>query len=146
MRVQVVLKDHGRGGCIELLFSHAPIPLAKRKTTLRFDTREPLILQRDRQGGPRFEAARKLFDARSHLVRRAIEVPRQADDNGCHAILLARETRDLGRRHLDRIALESFRRQHTQRSRQRTRGIAHRDADATVTDIKPDDPHRVTLY
>ena len=144
--IKIILKNDRRGGRINTLLAHPPVLLAECEPAFSFPAREPLVLQRDWERGPRRELARKPFDASCHVGRSAIEASRQADDDGNDAVFFTRKARNLVGSHLDGVHIEPARTQHAVRPRQRPGDIGHRHADAPLTDIEPDDPHALTLY
>ena len=144
--IKIVLKNDGRGRRIEALLAHPPILLAEREPAFGFQAREPLVLQRDRKRGPRFELACKLFHATRHVGRSAIEASRQTDDDRSDTVFFPGEARNLGGGHLYGIYIEPGRTKHAERPGQRPGDIGHRYADTPLTHIQPDDPHALTLY
>ena len=144
--IKIILKNDRRGGRIKALLPRPPVLLAEGEPAFGFPAREPLVLQRDRERGPRFELACKLFDAPRHVGRSAIETSRQADNDGSDTVFFTREARNLVGGHLYGIHIEPGRTQHAKRASQRPGDIGHRHADAPLTHIEPDDPHALTLY
>src|SRR5512133_704950 len=71
--IKIVLQDDGRRRGVEPRLSRSPVFIVQCEAAFRFATRQPLVLEVDRQRGFHVQLLRELLDAGRHVGRRSIE-------------------------------------------------------------------------
>ena len=135
MSVEIVLKDHRRSRGIETLLPHAPVLLSCCQTALRFNARQPFVLQDYGHSHALAQLRRKALDPRRHRVRGTVETTRQADDDRIQRVVLC-DAGDLIEADLQRVAVEPGRAQRGMRPRECAGEIADRDPDPPFAHVE----------
>ena len=135
--VEKVLQHDGRRGGIETLLARAPVPLATGEPRLRFDRRQPLVLQEHGQTGTRPNRLCERLGKCGLFVGRAVQPARPADDDDVHGRVIAK-ARDERNRRFERLAGD-----HLERAREHTGGVAHRHARTPAPDVEGQGTHPV---
>ena len=144
-RVQKVLKDDRRGGGVELRLALAPVALALGEARFGLVTRQPLVLQMNRQSGERAERLRELARRARLLVVLAVQPARQPDDDPAEIgqLVVARASCNNLRDGRGRSARRLGGRHGLPRPRERAARVRHGQPDAPVAVVHAEKSHAV---
>jgi septal ring factor EnvC (AmiA/AmiB activator) len=134
------LQDNGRRSRVDLRLPAPPIPICRAQPLFSFRAREPFAFSRDRQRRACFQPPDESERDRSGIGRRAIQTPRDADDDGAETVVVALQPLDDADDAVDAVGfVDDLDR--VEGTRQRACRIADRETDTPRADVDAENPH-----